>query len=53
MIVYREAEFTVERRGSVATRDLRFVVIDKLGRVQQVYPTLTDAKRGFFGVGLN
>lgn len=53
MVVYTNNGFTVERRGSVATRDLRFVVIDKFGKVQHSYATLADAKRLFFGIGLN
>ena len=53
MVVFRMEGCSVERRGSVAGRDLRFVVLhDRSGQVQQCYATLADAKKWFFGIGL-
>jgi hypothetical protein len=53
MVVFAMQGCSVERRGSVAGRDLRFVVIhDRSRQVQQCYATLEDAKKWFFGIGL-
>lgn len=49
MVVFQKQGFSVERRGSISGRDLRFVVIhDRSRQIQQCYATLSSAKKWFF-----
>ena len=53
MIVYEKDGLVVEKRGHASGRDLRYVVLNRWGREVQAYASLQDAKRLFFGLGLN